>query len=80
MTMDDFVARSKKLASAFDAWRPVPRVLVGMYGYLLYQIIMWFMGLPDPTNAQAGFVSAVVGAAAGFFGFYVNSGKTDKKE
>ncbi len=30
------------------------------------------MALPDPTNAQAGFVSVVVGAGAGFFGIYVN--------
>lgn len=33
------------------------------------------MDLPDPTNAQAGFVSVIVGAGAGFFGIYVN-GKT----
>lgn len=30
------------------------------------------MDLPDPTNAQAGFVSVIVGAGAGFFGVYVN--------
>ena len=36
------------------------------------------MNLPDPTNAQAGFVSVIVGAGAGFFGIYVNgkSGNT----
>jgi hypothetical protein len=30
------------------------------------------MSLPDPTNAQSGFVSVIVGAGAGFFGIYVN--------
>jgi len=30
------------------------------------------MSLPDPTNAQSGFVSVMVGAGAGFFGIYVN--------
>ena len=33
----------------------------------------WFMALPDPNNAQAGFVSVVVGAGAAWFGLYVNS-------
>jgi hypothetical protein len=32
------------------------------------------MGLPDPNNAQAGFVSVIVGAGAAWFGLYVNSG------
>ena len=30
------------------------------------------MNLPDPNNAQAGFVSVVVGAGAAWFGLYVN--------
>ena len=34
------------------------------------------MELPDPTNAQAGFVSVIVGAGAGFFGIYVNGKNT----
>ena len=34
------------------------------------------MDLPDPNNAQAGFVSVVVGAGAAWFGLYVNSGKS----
>ena len=34
------------------------------------------MDLPDPNNAQAGFVSVVVGAGAAWFGLYVNSTST----
>ena len=34
------------------------------------------MNLPDPNNAQAGFVSVVVGAGAAWFGLYVNGGKS----
>lgn len=30
------------------------------------------MTLPDPNNAQAGFVSVIVGAGAAWFGLYVN--------
>ena len=40
--------------------------------------LLWFMGLADPNNAQAGFVSVIVGAGAAFRGLYVNS-KTDKQ-
>ncbi|MEQ5834229.1 hypothetical protein [Marinobacter sp. NFXS9] len=58
-----------------DAWRVVPRLLVLMYGVLVWQICTWFMALPDPSGAQSTFVSAVVGGAAAWFGFYVNSGR-----
>ena len=33
------------IAEATDAWRIVPRVLVTGYGYLLYQVIRWYMEL-----------------------------------
>jgi len=33
------------------------------------------MNIPDPNNAQAGFVSVVVGAGAAWFGLYVNGGR-----
>jgi len=58
-----------------DKWRIWPRMIITLYGIAFYQTTNWFMNLPDPTNAQAGFVSVVVGAGAGFFGIYVN-GKT----
>ena len=51
-----------------------------MYCYAFYSVVTWFMAMPDPTNAQAGFVSVVVGAGAGFFGLYVGSGKVNKTE
>ena len=33
------------------------------------------MNLPDPNNAQAGFVSVVVGAGAAWFGLDVNGNR-----
>jgi len=36
---------------------------------------MWFMTLPDPTNAQSAFVSVIVGAGAAWFGLYVGNKK-----
>ena len=60
-----------------DAWRIIPRILILCYVYLFYSSTTWFMGLSDPTNAQAGFISTVVGASAAFFGLYVNSGNNN---
>ena len=57
-----------------DNWRVIPRLLIFMYAVVFYQTMNWFMGLPDPNNAQAGFVSVIVGAGAAWFGLYVNSG------
>jgi hypothetical protein len=47
-------------------------MIITLYGIAFYETTTWFMALPDPTNAQAGFVSVIVGAGAGFFGIYVN--------
>tara|TARA_R110002126_G_scaffold140916_1_gene285755 strand:- start:7 stop:243 length:237 start_codon:yes stop_codon:yes gene_type:complete len=55
-----------------DKWRVWPRLIITLYGLSFYQTTQWFMALPDPTNAQSGFVSIMVGAGAGFFGIYVN--------
>ena len=59
-----------------DDWRIVPRLLILSYMIVFYQTCNWFMNLPDPNNAQAGFVSVVVGAGAAWFGLYVNGGKS----
>ena len=61
-------------------WRFIPTLLMAMYCYAFYTVTTWFMAMPEPTNAQAGFVSVVVGAGAGFFGLYVGSGKVNKPE
>lgn len=58
-----------------DKWRIWPRLIITLYGVAFYRTTEWFMALPDPTNAQSGFVSVIVGAGAGFYGIYVN-GKT----
>ena len=55
-----------------DSWRIVPRALILSYMVVFYQTCNWFMSLPDPNNAHAGFVSVVVGAGAAWFGLYVN--------
>ena len=59
-----------------DSWRIVPRALILSYMVVFYQTCNWFMNLADANNAQAGFVSVVVGAGAAWFGLYVNGGRS----
>ena len=58
-----------------DLWRVWPRAFILFYFWLCIQTAVWFMDLPDPTNAQAGFAGAVISAGAAWFGLYVNSGR-----
>jgi len=61
---------------SLNKWRIWPRLIITLYGFAFYRTTEWFMALPDPTNAQAGFVSVVVGAGAGFYGIYVHGKAT----
>ena len=63
-----------------DSWRIIPRLLILAYMIVFYQTCNWFMSLSDPNNAQAGFVSVVVGAGAAWFGLYVNGSKVSKAD
>jgi hypothetical protein len=67
-----------EIPELLDNWRIVPRLLITLYAIVFYQTMNWFMLLENPNNAQAGFVSVIVGAGAAWFGLYVNSG-TGKK-
>ena len=67
------------LAKAVDQWRIFPRVFITTYIYLLYKVTIWFMDLADPTMAQSGLVSIVVGAGAAWFGLYAGTSKGKQK-
>ena len=60
-----------KTAGLLDKFRFIPRLIMLAYIYAFYQSVTWFMALVDPTNAQAMFISTIVGAGAAFFGLYV---------
>ena len=66
------------LARAVDQWRIFPRVFISTYIYLLYKVTIWFMGLDDPTMAQSGLETIVVGAGAAWFGLYAGTSKSKK--
>ena len=61
-------------AGRVDKFRVIPRLIMLAYIYSFYQSTTWFMALPEPTNAQAAFISTIVGAGAAFFGLYVGKG------
>ena len=61
-------------AGLLDKFRVIPRLIMLAYIYSFYQSTTWFMALPEPTNAQAAFISTIVGAGAAFFGLYVGKG------
>ena len=63
-----------KTAGFMDTLRLIPRLLMIAYGGIFWISTQWFMNLPDPTNAQAAFISTIVGAGAAWFGLYVGSG------
>ena len=64
------------LARAVDAWRIFPRVFVGVYIFLLYEVVIWFMTLEEPNLEQAGLVAIVGGAMAAVFGIYAGTSQT----
>jgi hypothetical protein len=70
----------KVWADRLNQWRIIPRVLIALYGWMAYSVADWFMNLPDPSIAQVTFVSTIWGAAAAWFGFYVNSNAKDKDD
>tara|TARA_E500000081_G_scaffold152219_1_gene184000 strand:+ start:749 stop:1039 length:291 start_codon:yes stop_codon:yes gene_type:complete len=63
------------MAKAVDSWRIFPRIFITTYIYLLYKVVIWYMGIEDPTMEQSGLVSIVVGAGAAWFGLYTGTSK-----
>ena len=62
-----------KFTETLDKLRLFPRLFITVYIWMFYDVVQWFMSLPDPTNQQAGLVSIIVGAGAAWFGLYVRS-------
>ena len=70
-TGDEAPTWYNKTAGILDKFRFIPRLIMLAYIYAFYKSITWFMTLPEPSNAQAMFISTIVGAGAEFFGLYV---------
>ena len=70
-TPDEEPTWYNQTAGILDMFRLIPRLIMLAYIFAFYRSVTWFMELPDPTNAQAMFISTIVGAGAAFFGLYV---------
>ena len=70
-TGDEAPTWYNKTAGILDKFRLIPRLIMLAYIYAFYKSITWFMTLAEPSNAQAMFISTIVGAGAAFFGLYV---------
>jgi hypothetical protein len=57
-----------------NKWRIVPRLMLCLYAYICLDTHIWFMSLEAPTTQQQIYASVIWGAAAAWFGFYVNTG------
>jgi hypothetical protein len=77
---DGKVSRLEAFPYWFDKLRVFPRIFISIYIYVFYDVIQWFMTIPEPNMAQAGLVSVVTGAGAAWFGLYVNSGTNSAGE
>lgn len=62
------------IAVAINDLRIIPRLALGLYGVMCVHVGFWYMDLPAPTGNQTTFATAIWGAAALWFNFYVTSG------
>lgn len=69
---------SRRREDILRRFRVFPRLFAIFYMIAMYETLDWAMDVDNLTTQQAGMVSVVVGAAAAFFKFYVDSGKTDE--
>lgn len=75
MTAAEFKEWALSGAEITDAYRVVPRILMGGYAYLVYDLTVWYQMLPAPSTSQQWVVSTVWGAAALITKFYLESGR-----
>lgn len=50
--MQRFFSRSIQFAEVLDAWRVVPRILVALYGLLVYRIYQWYKGIETSEKME----------------------------
>lgn len=74
LNKDGFISKFESFPYWIDKLRLFPRAFIAVYIYMFYNVVDWFMTIPEPNMAQAGLVSVVTGAGAAWFGLYVNSG------
>lgn len=59
----------------FDALRFVPRIILILYGFLIWDAYTWIKSLEVITTQAAGVFSALVGSASVVVGLYNGTGR-----
>jgi hypothetical protein len=75
-TMNDLFLR---IAEYIDAYRIVPRILLFSYGYLVWYVVNWYMGIQTPTTEQTFLVTTIAGLSTAVIGLYQTSGRNWKE-
>lgn len=61
-------------ADVLNRLRLFPRIFVLGYGYILFDLTIWFYSVPEPTTQQTTFVTIITGLLPAVFALYTNSG------
>lgn len=69
-----FLGVCETTAKCLNRLRIIPRLIVFGYGWLIYDVVQWYMAIPDPSTQQAGLLVTLIGVAAPVFGFYMQGG------
>lgn len=62
-------------AEIVDAWRLFPRLFVGGYGWLAWDMHEWITRLPDISTQQAAYSTAIIGLCVPLVGWYMQTGR-----
>ena len=83
--MPKWKERCLHLAECFDAWRVAPRVLLGAYWFLVYDVtdrlLTWYMALPtaersmEASGVAFGIFTALLGLGTIFMNAYIKTGR-----
>lgn len=68
----------KDLPYWIDALRIWPRAMISIYLWVVVYTALWFISLVDPSAAQAGYATGVLGVGAAWFGIYVKKPPSNK--
>lgn len=64
------------IAEVIDAWRIVPRIILGAYGYLVWFVINWFIIIANPVTGQTALAVSIAGSIPVVIGLYQHSGRS----
>lgn len=63
------------LAEMIDNFRIVPRLCLLGYGYILYNVVIWYMAIKNHGVEDTAFVTGVIGVSSIVIGLYQSSGR-----